>query len=139
MSLNSQSTTQDPFIIPVISKCPLSSADQEVEMGLCLLGAPKHENMFVCPHLQRLSELTFGKNSSEGLYGGTRSLLQMHLPASAPDPTFSHFSSELRDIFQCLDLISFFSLKHTYHIYRGSSFIISLTLRKECQHKYEYL
>lgn len=55
------------YYISVISKSPHSSWDQKVEMGLCLLGAPKHGNMFVCPHLLRLSGLTFQK-SPQRLY-----------------------------------------------------------------------
>lgn len=55
------------YYIVVISKSPLSSWDQKIEMGLCLLGAPEHENMFVCLHLLRLSGLTFQK-SPQRLY-----------------------------------------------------------------------
>ncbi len=141
MLLYSQSATKVPFVITsVISKSPHSSWDQKVEMGLCLLGAPKHENMFVCPHLLRLSGgLTFQK-SPQRPYEGTCAFPQTrtHLNPHQAE-RFLICLQSFKKSFSALASFILPSHKHTYYIYSGSSFIMSLTLRKKCQHKYEYL
>lgn len=77
--------------------------------------------------------------SSETVCGGTRALLQTraHLNSHQAE-RFLIFHQSFKISFSALASFLLPSHKHTYYIYSGSSFIMSFTLRKKCQHKYEY-
>lgn len=61
-----------------------------------------------------------------------------HTPADENSHRPQRFLISLLISFSALASFLLLSHKHTYYIYSGGSFIMSLTLRKKRQHKYEY-
>lgn len=131
----SQSCTRVPFIITSWSFQSLLSA-VEIKKLKWVCASWVLQSMKMCLYAYicwGLSGLTFQK-SPQRLYteGDTHSCRR--------ELTWIHqrFLISLQISFSALASFLLPSHKHTYYIYSGGSFIMSLTLRKKRQHKYEY-